>query len=108
MRWIVAATLLLFADTARADERWEVGASVRYAAPAGFAQRGDALSDTTSALVPFALDAGYRATSHVGVGASFTYGIGVPTLCANGTDCVASLGGDVSLAVRAKLYLPHF
>jgi hypothetical protein len=108
MRWSIVAAVLLLANITRADERWDVGASLGYAAPVGFAQGGDAMSDTASALVPFSLDASYRATKQVGAGASLTYGIGVPTLCATESDCVASLGRDVSLALRARFFLPHF
>ena len=106
MRWSYVAGFLLVSHSAAAEDRWDVGASIGYAAPVGYAQRGDKTSDTTSALVPFSLDASYRATKNVGAAASITYGIGAPTLCGSASECVSSLGHDVSFSVHAKLFLP--
>lgn len=106
MRWSCVAALLFLASSAAAEDRWDVGASIGYAAPVGSAQRGDKTSDTTSALVPFSLDASYRATKNVGAAASLTYGIGAPTLCGSASECISSLGHDVAFSARAKLFLP--
>lgn len=106
MRWLHAFAFLLVAPSAAAEDRWDVGGSIGYAAPVGSSQRGDKTSDTASALVPFSIDASYRATRNVGVAASLGYGVGVPTLCGSASECVSSLGHDVSFSVRAKVFLP--
>ena len=84
----------------------EIGAAASYAAPAGSAERGGALSDTTVAVAALDLDATYRFTRALGVTAWARIGAGVPTLCATADDCLASVGRDVAIAARARFYLP--
>lgn len=113
MKIFVALVLpmLLFAASARADEtafrRVEVGASLGYAAPVGSAERGSRTSDTNIGLVPIELDLAYRINPAFGVVASARYGIGIPTLCKTAGDCTSSLGSDVVLALRARIFLPR-
>ena len=84
----------------------EIGAAAAYAAPVGSAERGGAVSDTTFALAALDLDASYRFTRALGLVAFARVGAGIPTLCATTDDCVASLGRDVALALRARFFLP--
>lgn len=87
--------------------RIEIGASLGYDFPIGSAERGARASDTTFGLVPIQVDGAYRWTDRIGVVLAGRYGIGVPRLCASTSECVASLGRDVVLSVRARFFFPR-
>jgi hypothetical protein len=104
----LVACALLSTRGAHADVRGaSVALSLGYAAPAGSTEQGDMVSDTTSGMIPFAVDGAYRLAPHLGVSVRFQYGVGLPTLCRNGGDCAASLGGDVSAGVGVRYFGPR-
>jgi hypothetical protein len=85
----------------------ELGAEVAYAAPAGSAEKASRVSDTTFALAAFDADASYRFSPTLAAVFWGRYGIGVPTLCATASDCTSSLGRDVAVAARVRVFFPH-
>ncbi len=101
----------LIATVARAGEpdarRIEIGASLGYDLPVGSSERGAHASDTTFGLVPLQIDAAYRWTDRIGVVLAGRYAFGIPRLCAGTGDCIASLGRDIVVSVRARFVLPR-
>jgi hypothetical protein len=84
----------------------EVGAAVAYAAPVGSAEAGSRIRDTAFGVGAIDGDVSYRFTRTLGAVVWGRYGGAIPTLCATASDCVASLGRDIELAARARVYLP--
>lgn len=114
MRSLVIALLapLLAVSTARAESneptrRFDVGVSLGYALSVGSAEAGSAVSDVSNGIVPLELDAVYRLTDGVGLGAWFRYGPSIPTLCGTASECRSSVGSDVALALRVRFMLPR-
>jgi hypothetical protein len=106
---VVALVFLLASPAAAADSTprpFEVGASIGYVAPLGYAERGSKVSDTSFGGVPLALEVAYRLTSRVGIVVHAQYALMVPTLCANASDCEASLGSDVDVDLAARFRGP--
>src|SRR5579859_7148694 len=105
----ILAGALLGPVRARADEgspsSVEVGAAIAYAAPAGSAERGALVSDTTIGTVPLRADVSYAVTRRVAFVAAFTYAPAIPTLCQTAGDCISSVGSDVALSVGARVLL---
>jgi hypothetical protein len=87
--------------------RFDVAASIGYAAPLGDAERGAHVSDTILAVVPVALDMAYRLAPRIGIAAHVQYGVGIPTLCHTAGDSESSLGSDVGGVLAARIYLPQ-
>jgi hypothetical protein len=87
--------------------RIEIGASLGYDLPVGSAERGARLGDATFGVAPIQIDGAYRFTDRIGVAIAASYGLGAPTLCASTGDCIASLGRDVALSIRARLFFPR-
>jgi hypothetical protein len=104
-RVLAVLAIACIASPARADA--EIGASLGYALPLGSVERGARTSDATFGLARIALDAGWRFNDRIGVAIGAAYGAGIPTLCATSGDCIASLGSDVVLSVRARYFLPR-
>jgi hypothetical protein len=86
----------------------EIGASVAYAAPVGSAEAGSRLSDTAIGAATIEADASYRFTRALGAVVWGRYAAAIPTLCANTSDCTASLGREVAIAARARVFFPTF
>jgi hypothetical protein len=84
----------------------EVGASVAYVAPVGSAESGSRVRDTAVGAGALELDVAYRFTRTLGAVLWGRYGATIPTLCATASDCIASLGRDVAVAARARVFLP--
>jgi hypothetical protein len=78
---LAASAVVLSGNTARADETptgVEVGLRAGYAIPLGDAAGGNpstSLSNVFSGMIPIQVDAGYRFTPNMMVGAFFQYGI---------------------------------
>jgi hypothetical protein len=78
---LAASAVVLSGNTARADATptgIEVGLRAGYALPLGNAAGGNpstSLSNVYSGMIPFQIDAGYRFTPNMMVGAYFQYGI---------------------------------
>jgi hypothetical protein len=87
--------------------QFDLGASIAYAVPVGAAERGSRLSDTTIGIVPLRLDAAYAITSSVGVAVAAAYAPAIPTLCQTASDCISSIGSDVTISLRARVLLPR-
>jgi hypothetical protein len=85
----------------------ELGAAIAYAAPAGSAEAGTRVSDTTIALAALDVDASYRFTPTLAAVAGVRYAAGIPTLCATASDCTSSLGRDVVVTARVRVFLPR-
>jgi hypothetical protein len=85
----------------------EAGASIAYAAPVGSAEAGGRTSDTVFGAGTLDVDASYRFTQALGVVVWGRYALGIPTLCATASDCVASVGHDIVLAARTRVFLPR-
>jgi hypothetical protein len=85
----------------------DVGASLGYALSIGSAEGGAPVSDTSNGIVPVELDAVYRLTHVVGLGAWFRYGPSIPTLCGTASECRHSLGSDIAVALRVRFSLPQ-
>lgn len=85
----------------------EIGAAVAFAAPAGSAQAGARMGDTSWGLGAIDLDVSYRFTPAVAAVLWGRYAVNAPTLCTTAGDCIASLGRDVALAARARFFLPQ-
>jgi hypothetical protein len=98
---LVLLTLSWTAGAASAD-RLEIGAGLGYAAPVGSAERGSRVSDTTIGQFPIVVDGAYRLTRAVRALARVRYGLAVPRQCASASECVASLGSDVSIEIGAR------
>jgi hypothetical protein len=111
-RAIALLTPLLVTSGAHAEAKeparlFDVGASLGYAIPLGSAETGSRVSDTTYGIVPVELDAVYRLTVGVGVGAWVRYGASIPTLCTTANDCESSIGRDIAVAARVRFFLPR-
>lgn len=96
------------AATAADARNLEISVASGAALPLGSSESGTRTRDTTFGLVPIALGAAYRASRVVGVALGVRYGIAVPTLCTDSSSCKSSLGSDVALSLRARIYLPRF
>jgi hypothetical protein len=99
---IVALPARASSESAR---RFDVAASLGYAFPVGSSARGARLSDATFGSAPIDLTADYRFSRRLAIGITGRYGVVVPTLCADSADCISSLGHDVAVAVRARVFL---
>ena len=104
---ILAATAIVLASRSAGADGFEIAAMLGYAMPLGSAERGSQISDTTFGQVPFAIEAGYRLTSIVGVVARALVGVGIPTQCVTLAECESSLGSDVSFTLGARFFLPR-
>jgi hypothetical protein len=101
--WAVALVLASGSRSAEADDgRFSAGVEAGYSAPAGDLETGSHVADVAFGLVPFAVRLGYALTRRLVVGFVVGYAVGIPTLCATASDCVASLGRDVTLGARAE------
>jgi hypothetical protein len=102
---------ILVVTPARAESepvrRFDVAASVGYAFPLGSSERGARLSDATFGNAPIDLAAAYRLSERLALLLSGRYGAVVPTLCTDTSDCISSLGHDVILTLRARIFLPR-
>lgn len=93
--------LVLAPAAARADDALQVGGHVGWAFPAGALERGSRTSDLTFGTPLFGFDVVQRVSPRIGLGAAFSYGVVIPTLCA-ASDCTSSLGRDVALTVVGR------
>lgn len=109
----LAASCLLLSPAARADDgAFELGARTGFTFPIGNAAGGDsngaglvALSDLFSGLIPLWLDAGYRFTPHIYLGAYFQYGHGLTRNCNPGYNCS---GHDLMFGIDGRYhFLPR-
>jgi hypothetical protein len=102
---------VLVAAPARAESqplrRFDVAASLGYAFPVGSSESGARLSDATFGDAPIDLTAMYRLSRRLAVGIAGRYGVVVPTLCTDSSDCISSLGHDVIIAARARFFFPR-
>jgi len=107
---VVLASMLVATPAGAGSEsvrHFDVGASLGYAFPAGSSERGARLSDATFGSAPVDLTAMYRLSGRLAVGITGRYGAVVPTLCTDSSDCMSSLGRDVIVALRARVFLPR-
>ena len=90
-------------STARGDAtRVQTGASLGYAFPAGALERGSKVSDVTYGLTELRIDGAYRLSPAWLIGLAVGYGVAIPKLCATSSDCVSSLGHDVTLGALGR------
>lgn len=85
---------------------WDVGVETSASLPMASAERGGRTSDTTHGVASLALEGTYRVSRAIGLGATVRYGGSVPTLCGSFDECMASVGTDNQLLVRARVFLP--
>ena len=87
--------------TAHAEEqRLSAGLELGYAAPMGGLEAGSRVGDVAFGVVPIGARLGYRLSRRLEVAVVGAYGVGIPTLCANVSDCQASLGRDLVVGTR--------
>jgi hypothetical protein len=81
---------------------------VGYAYPAGTAETGTDTRDVSFGLVPLSIGGSYDLARGWNASARLRYALNIPTLCASGPDCEASLGHDVAFAVGVGRALPQW
>jgi hypothetical protein len=79
---------------------------VGYAYPMGSAETGTDTRDVSFGLVPLTVGGSYDVARGWNVDGRLRYAPNIPTLCASGPDCEASLGHDIALAVGVGRSLP--
>jgi hypothetical protein len=89
-------------------ERGRAGVSLGYGFPAGGLEHGSDLSDLTYGSASLAAEAAFRLNPSFSVGAGLAYGFVVPKLCASGSECMSSLGGDFIPSVLGVLHLQRW
>jgi hypothetical protein len=94
------------APIAIVEPRWDIGALAGASLPVASSEHGARTSDTSHGVASLALDGTYRFTHAFGAGATLRYGASIPTLCGSTSECIGSLGNDLTLVVRARLFLP--
>jgi len=106
----LAAVTALVPGSVRAETeqaaRCELAASVGGALPFCSIEAGSALRDVSFAATPFELALSYLTTGPWSASVAGGYAVSIPTLCANSSDCVASLGRDVSFTLAARYAAP--
>jgi hypothetical protein len=110
----MSATAVL-TSTARADPSSsspptrpvQVAVELGYSFPTGDLERGSEVSDVVHGIVPLGIEVGYRFKPSVALVVQGAYALGVPTLCATASDCMASLGHDFRLGVGGRFTLPR-
>jgi len=114
MLGVVAAALLV---PAASRAQFTLGARVGYAPAMGDAAKDEKLSDGVKSQIPIQLDAAYKVTPDIAVGAYFAYGIGqigsaVSDVCdISGIDCSArvlrfGVQGLYSFNAVSKQFVP--
>jgi hypothetical protein len=102
--------LFLWSRSARADapfpHRVLIGAELGFAFPIGSLERGSRVTDVVRGLVPLGIEVGYRVQPRIALVVYAQYAVDIPKLCATASDCLASLGHDIMLAVGSRLMLP--
>jgi hypothetical protein len=101
------ATLSAASGAESPRERGSAGVSLGYAFPAGGLEHGSDLSDLTYGSASLAAEAAFRSSTSFSVGAGLAYGFVVPKLCASGSACRSSIGGDFVPSVLGVLHLPR-
>jgi hypothetical protein len=86
--------------------RFVVTGQLGYAYPLGSAEQGTDTRDVSFGIVPLALAAAYDLSDHWAVRAGIVYAPNVPTLCADTSDCLSSVGRDLSIGVGIVRALP--
>jgi hypothetical protein len=99
------ALLLTGAAGAAEPSRFDLGADLGYALPAGSLERGSDLSDLTYGSVGLGLDGAYRWHPLFAAGLVASYRAVIPKLCSSGGDCTSSLGHDASIGVLGRWYI---
>lgn len=110
MRATLAFAFFLGALPAHANDAakpFDVALTLGYAFPIGSSEAGARLSDSTFGLVSLDVTGMYRLSRLFAVGISAGYGMGIPTLCADSSDCFSSLGSNVIIAARGRVFLPR-
>jgi hypothetical protein len=105
----LALAFFLSALPARANSApkpFDVALALGYAFPIGSFEAGARSSDGTFGLVSLGLTGMYRLSRLFAAGISAGYGMGIPTLCADSSDCISSLGSDIIIAARGRVFLP--
>lgn len=92
--------VLLWPAEARPESqhRIETGATLGYAFPGGNLERGSRTSDVTHGAALLELDGAYRFRPALSAGLAVSYGVTIPTLCESSSDCIASLGHEITVA----------
>jgi hypothetical protein len=86
----------------------EVSASIGARVPFGSLQVGSAVRDVTFGSVPIEARVSYVGVNRWAFGISGSYALSVPTLCASGSDCIASLGRSATATAIAAYELRRF
>jgi hypothetical protein len=100
---LVPATLSL---TAQARAPIEISAAVGAALPVGELEAGSSLRDVSFGTAPFELALSLQ-RRRWGATVWTTYATSVPTLCGSSSECIASLGHDVTLGLSARYQAPQ-
>ena len=93
-------------DTRPIAARLALVGQLGYAYPVGSAEQGTDTRDVSFGIVPIALAASYDLSDRWTARARFQYAPNIPTLCADTSDCISSVGRDLSLTVGVGRALP--
>jgi len=88
--------------------RISVFGDIGYAYPTGSAETGTDTRDVSFGLVPLTVGGSYSFGRGWNAGGRLRYAPSIPTLCASGPDCEASLGHDVALSFGVGRALPRW
>jgi hypothetical protein len=86
--------------------RFVVTGQVGYGYPLGGAEQGTDTRDVSFGIVPLALGSSYDLDGRWTTRARFQYAPNIPTLCADTSDCISSVGRNVSVTVGVGRALP--
>jgi hypothetical protein len=84
----------------------ELGARAGLALPFGAIEQGTRESDLTFGAVPLAIDGGAVLSRYLTLGALFAYAPTVPKLCGSASECISSVGHDLTLMVLHRFHPP--
>src|SRR5262245_59999696 len=112
---MAVAAALVAPKVARADDvtpspplrKVQVGVELGFSFPMGDLARGSEVGDVVHWIVPLGFEARYRFNRTVALVIQGAYAFGIPTLCATPSDCMASLGHDISLGIGGRFTLPR-
>ncbi len=97
---VLGAALAAMAFPATSRAQFQLGLRLGYAPAMGDAAKDWSMSDAVKSQIPIQLDAGYKLTPELAVGAYFSYGFGasdslvipgVGDVCGSGVDCSSTL-----------------
>jgi hypothetical protein len=113
---LVGGTALALALSASAQEvappsrlsRTTVFAAVGYAYPLGGTELGNEVRDVSFGRVPLWVGGDYDLGRSWSTQLRLNYAVSIPTLCASGSDCVASLGHGIGVEMGIARTLPRW